>query len=112
STDGPGFAPVEKKTEDGGQVSDPQQTLRDNPNHDEKGQFAAGAASQGENAHSTEEHLKAASAHLSAAKKEDASGNKEKAAGHREAARKHVDASFAHADNKEAVGKIARESSA
>src|SRR5208283_1707039 len=40
----PGFGPVEKKTEDGGQVSDPQQTLRDNPNHDEKSQFAGGSS--------------------------------------------------------------------
>jgi hypothetical protein len=28
SADGPGFGPAEKKSEDGGQVSDPQQTLR------------------------------------------------------------------------------------
>jgi hypothetical protein len=44
SSDGPGFGPTEKKGEDGGAVSDPQQTLRFNENHDEKGQFTSGGS--------------------------------------------------------------------
>ena len=109
SADGPGFGPTEKKNEDGGQVSDPQQSLRDNPNHDEKGQFASGGT--GEGAHTTEEHLKAASTHVGKATYERANGSKEAAAAHLEAAHKHVDASFAHAESKEAAGKVARDAS-
>jgi HK97 family phage prohead protease len=106
----PGFGPVEKKNEDGGQVSDPTQSLRDNPNHDEKGQFSSGSI--GENAHTTEEHLKAAASHVGAARQATALGLHDKAAAHLEAAHKHVDAGFAHNENKEAVGKVARDASA
>src|ERR1039458_5622929 len=72
SSDGPGLGPVEKKGEDGGQLSDPQQTLRaleeevkaafitlrfaaDQPREPD-GKFAAG--STGEDAHDTEGHLR------------------------------------------------------
>jgi hypothetical protein len=112
SADGPGFGPVEGKSEDGGQVSDPQQTLRyseDQP-RDADGKFSAGDT--GEKAHTTEEHLKAASDHLTLAKQEAGRGNKDKEKAHQEAARKHVDAGFANSENKEAVGNVARTASA
>jgi uncharacterized protein len=45
SSDGPGFGPVEKKGEDGGQVSDPQQLLRysEDQARDPNGKFASGS---------------------------------------------------------------------
>ncbi len=44
SSDGPGFGPTETKSEDGGQVSDPQQSLRgkkDKQPRDKKGRFGS-----------------------------------------------------------------------
>jgi len=125
SQDGPGFGPVEKGSEDGGQVSDPQMSLRaleeevaaafitlrfaaDQP-RDPDGKFAAG--STGEDAHDTEGHLKAAADHTTLAKQEMARGDKEHSKMHEAAAHDHLKAAFAPAESKEAVGSIARVSS-
>jgi hypothetical protein len=76
---------------------------------DPDGKFAAG--STGENAHTTEEHLKAAADHVTLAKQELARGDKEHSKMHEAAAHDHLKAAFAPNETKEAVGSIARVSS-
>jgi cation transport regulator ChaB len=125
SSDGPGFGPVEKVSEDGGQVSDPQMSLRaleeevaaafitlrfaaDQP-RDPDGKFAAG--STGEDAHDTEGHLKAAADHTTLAKQEMAKGDKEHMKLHEAAAHDHLKAAFAHKETMAPLSKIAQTSS-
>ncbi len=207
SSDGPGFGPTETKSEDGGQVSDPQQSLRgkkdkqprdkkgrfgsdkyvntfkkgdrlsdgkrsvtlldyttsratvrhddgeteqvesielryseDQP-RDEHGKFGSGgnvkengrersylgkaverrfaedqlrgpdgkfASNAGENAHTTEEHLKAQSEHVGKAREALKAGDRETAKAHGDAAAAHSKAAFALSEEKEAVGGVAR----
>ena len=125
SQDGPGFGPVEKGSEDGGQVSDPQMSLRaleeevaaafitlrfaaDQP-RDPDGKFAAG--STGEDAHDTEGHLKAAADHTTLAKQEMAKGDKEHMKLHEAAAHAHLTAAFAHKETMAPLSAIAQTSS-
>jgi len=125
SSDGPGFSGTEKSSEDGGQVSDPQMSLRaleeevaaafitlrfaaDQP-RDPDGKFAAG--STGEDAHDTEGHLKAAADHTTLAKQEMAKGDKEHMKLHEAAAHDHLKAAFAHKETMAPLSKIAQTSS-
>jgi hypothetical protein len=122
---GPGFGPTEKSSEDGGQVSDAQTTLRvledewkaacitlrfaDDQPRDPDGKFASG--STGENAHTTEEHLIASADHITLAKQSEAKGNSNTAKMHAEAAHAHLKAGFASKEDKESVGNVARAAS-
>jgi hypothetical protein len=69
------------------------------------GKFASNA---GENAHTTEEHLKAQSEHVGKAREALKAGDRETAKAHGDAAAAHSKAAFALSEEKEAVGGVAR----
>ena len=120
SSDGPGFGPV-RDGQPGGQVADPEMTLRmrrvaalmlgeewrfaEDQLRGPDGKFASNA---GENAHTTEEHLKAQSEHIGKAREALKAGDHDTAAAHGDAAAAHSKAAFTGKEDQEAVGDVAR----
>ena len=120
SSDGPGFGPV-RDGQPGGQVADPEMTLRmrrvaalmlgeewrfaEDQLRGPDGKFASNA---GENAHTTEEHLKAQSEHIGKAREALKAGDHDTAKAHGDAAAAHSKAAFTGKEDQEAVGDVAR----
>ena len=116
--DGPGFG---RDSAGGGQVADPEMTLRmrrvaalmlgeewrfaEDQLRGPDGKFASNA---GENAHTTEEHLKAQSEHIGKAREALKAGDHDTAAAHGDAAAAHSKAAFTGKEDQEAVGDVAR----
>ena len=116
--DGPGFG---RDSSGGGQAADPEMTLRmrrvaalmlgeewrfaEDQLRGPDGKFASNA---GENAHTTEEHLKAQSEHIGKAREALKAGDHDTAKAHGDAAAAHSKAAFTGKEDQEAVGDVAR----